>query len=104
MTYPTELMPTALGIQAYTLPAIPDGVSEEVWNEVGARLLNAQLVVSPAMRIVDAFDALKDHVDKLDADGLAVLASCAHQMLISQFGSRVTEALAVRDAAIAAMG
>lgn len=101
MSYPTELMPTAIGVQSYALPARPEAIPAEAWEAVGARLLEAQLIASPPMRIIGAFDALKDHIDVLDYDGLDVVASCAHQMVLYQFGSRVAEALAVRDAAIA---
>ena len=92
--YPTELMPTAIGVQSYGTP--PEAAE-------GA-FAAAQLKVLPVDRIIGAFDALKDHIDVLDADGLDVLASCAQQIVLNGFHGRGVEALAVRDAAIAAMG
>lgn len=93
-TYPTDLMPTALGVQSYTTP--PEAAAEAFFYW--------QMKPSPADRIVGAFDALKDHVETLDAPGLVVLASCAHQIVLYGFQGRAAEALTVRDAAIAAMG
>lgn len=93
-TYPTELMPTAIGVQSYGTPP------EDAADAFAA----AQLKASPVDRIVCAFDALKDHVATLDADGLDVLASCAQQIVLNSFHGKGVEALAVRDAAIAAMG
>ena len=64
----------------------------------------AQLRASPVDKIVGAFDALQGHVEALDAEGLAVLASCAQQIVLNGFHGKGAEALAIRDAAIAAMG
>lgn len=92
--YPTELMPTAEGVQAYTTPP----------EEAAEAFAYAQAQLSPVVRIVGAFDALRGHVEALDAEGLAVLASCAQQIALNGFHGKGVEALAVRDAAIAAMG
>lgn len=94
MSYPTELMPTANGVQSYTTAP----------TEAAEAFGVAQLQASPVDRIVGAFDALKDHVDDLDAAGLAVLASCAQQIVLNGFHGKGAEALTIRDAAIAAMG
>lgn len=93
MPYPTELMPTANGVQSYT--TAPEAAADA--------LAAAQLKASPVERIVGAYDALKDHVATLDADGLDVLASCAQQIVLNGFHGKGAEALSVRDAAIAAM-
>lgn len=94
MTYPTELIPTANGVQSYTTPP----------TEAADAFAAAQMKASPVDRIVGAFDALREHVEALDAEGLAVLASCAQQIVINGFHGKGAEALTVRDAAIAAMG
>jgi len=93
MSYPTELIPTANGVQSYTTPP----------EDVAAAYEAASLKVSPVDRIVGAFDALQDQIEALDAEGLAVLASCAEQIVINGFHGKGAEALAIRDAAIAAM-
>lgn len=92
--YPTDLIPTANGVTSYTTP--PAGAA--------AALAEAQAKASPVDRIVGAFDALKAHVADLDEDGLAVLASCAEQIVLNGFHGKGAEALPVRDAAIAALG
>lgn len=92
--FPTELIPTANGVQSYMTP--PEAAAEA--------FAAAQAQVSPVVRIVGAFDALRGHVEALDAEGLAVLASCAQQIVLNGFHGKGAEALAVRDAAIAAMG
>lgn len=91
--YPTDLIPTANGVQSYTTP--PEDAAEAFFS--------AQLKASPVDRIVGAFDALRGHVEALDAEGLAVLASCAQQIVLNGFHGKGEEALAVRDSAIAAM-
>lgn len=93
MSYPTELIPTANGVQSYTTP--PEDVADAYQA--------ASMKASPVDRIVGAFDALKDQIEALDAEGLAVLASCAQQIVINGFHGKGAEALTVRDAAIAAM-
>lgn len=92
--YPTELMPTANGVLSYSTP--PEDAAEA--------FAAAQAKSSPVDRIVGAFDALKGHVEALDAEGLAVLASCAQQITLNGFHGKGEEALSIRDAAIAAMG
>ena len=92
--YPTELMPTADGVLAYMTPPA----------EAAEAFAAAQVHLSPVVRIVGAFDALRGHVEALDVEGLAVLASCAQQIALNGFHGKGAEALAVRDAAIAAMG
>jgi hypothetical protein len=92
-SYPTELLPTANGVQSYTTPP----------EDAATAFTAAQLKASPVDRIVGAFDALRPHVEALDADGLAVLASCAEQIVLNGFHGKGAEALTVRDAAIAAM-
>lgn len=92
--YPTELIPTANGVMSYATP--PDDAAEA--------FAAAQLRASPVDKIVGAFDALQGHVAALDAEGLAVLASCAQQIVLNGFHGKGAEALAIRDAAIAAMG
>lgn len=92
--YPKDLVPTANGATAY---ATPPEAAAEAYAAVYAK-------ASPVDRIVTAFDALKNHVEALDAEGLAVLASCAQQIVLNGFHQKGEEALAVRDAAIAAMG
>jgi len=91
--YPKELMPTADGASAYGTP--PEAAAA-AYAAVYAK-------ASPVDRIVTAFDALKGHVEALDAEGLAVLASCAEQIVINGFHQKGAEALTVRDAAVAAM-
>lgn len=93
-SYPTDLIPTANGVTSYTTP--PEAAE--------TALAEAQTKASPVDKIVYAFDALKAHVGDLDADGLNVLASCAEQIVLNAFHGKGVEALAVRDAAIAAMG
>jgi hypothetical protein len=92
--YPAELIPTANGVQSYMNP--PEDAAEA--------FAAAQLKVSPVDRIVGAFNALRPHVAALDAEGLAVLASCAQQIVLNGFHGMGAEALTVRDAAIAEMG
>lgn len=94
MSYPTELIPTANGVMSYTTPP----------EEAAEAFAAAQLRASPVDKIVGAFDALQGHVEALDAEGLAVLASCAQQIVLNGFHGKGAEALAIRDAAIAAMG
>lgn len=91
--YPTELIPTANGVTSYM------GAPEEA----AAAFAIAQGKASPVDKIVGAFDALKGHVEALDAEGLAVLASCAQQIVLNGFHQKQEEALGVRDAAVAAM-
>lgn len=92
--YPTELIPTANGVLSYATP--PEEAAEAFFAAVGRP--------SPVDKIVVAFDALKGHIEALDAKGLAVLASCAEQIVINGFHGKGAEALTVRDQAIAAMG
>lgn len=92
-SYPTELIPTANGVTSYTTAP----------EEAAEALAAAQLRLSPVDKIVGAFDALAPHVDVLDEDGLAVLASCAEQIVLNGFHGKAAEALAARDAAIARM-
>lgn len=92
-TYPTELVPTANGIQAYMTPPA----------EAADALAYAQSQPSPVMQIVLAFGALREHVAALDPDGLVVLASCAEVLVLKNFSNLAAEALPVRDAAIAQM-
>lgn len=94
MSYPTDLIPTANGVTSYATPP----------EEAADAFAEAQTKVSPVDKIVAAFDALKGHVAALDAEGLAVLASCAQQIVLNGFHQKGAEALTVRDAAIAAMG
>lgn len=73
---------------------------------------------SPVDKIVGAYEALKGHMDgkevptsdeegapteleTLDASGYAVLAACAEQIVLHNFHMKASEALGVRDAAIA---
>ena len=93
MSYPTELIPTANGVLSYATP--PEEAAEAFFAAVAK--------ASPVDRIVTAFDALKGHVALLDGDGLAVLVSCAEQIMLNGFHAKGAEALTVRDAAINAM-
>lgn len=87
--YPTDLIPTANGVTSYA--TAPEDAAEA--------FAAAQLRPSPVDKIVGAFDALKDHAAALDSKGLAVLASCAEQIVINGFHGKGAEALGVRDAA-----
>ena len=91
--YPTELIPTANGVMSYA--TAPEDAAEA--------FAAAQLRPSPVDKIVGAFDALKGHVEALDAEGLAVLASCAQQIVLNGFHGKGVEALAARDSALALM-
>ena len=91
--YPTDLIPTANGVTSYATPPAP----------AADAFLAAQLRPSPVDKIVGAFDALRPHVATLDADGLAVLASCAQQIVLNGFHGKGVEALAARDSALALM-
>lgn len=92
MSYPKDLIPTANGVNSYTTP--PDGAAEAYYAAVAKP--------SPVDKIVGAFEALRGHVDALNADGLAVLASCAEQIVLNNFHGKAADALPVRDAAILA--
>lgn len=113
MDYPNELIPTANGVTSYVFPeAQPLGdepTDEEVATHAahiaaGESFTMAQTRPSPVDKIVYAFDALKGQIEALDAEGLAVLASCAEQIVINGFHSKGAEALPVRDAAKLALG
>lgn len=104
MTYPTELIPTANGVISYVLPPRPEGIEEADWTATETQLADAQARPSPVDKIVGAFDALKGRVADLDTPGLRVLASCAQQIVLNGFHQKQEEALAVRDAAVAALG
>jgi hypothetical protein len=99
--YPTGLMPVANAEQSYSLPARPAEAGESTWALIEQRFGDAKALISPADRVVGAFDALKDHAALLDAAGMGVLAGCAEQIVLNHFHGRASEALPVRDAAIA---
>lgn len=63
----------------------------------------AQSIGSPPVREVAAFDALKDHVAMLDADGLRLLCGCAHILAQANFHGRAEVAIPVLLAAHAAL-
>lgn len=89
--YPTDLMPTADGVRDHTPPEEPE--------ELAAAFALFQFERSPVPRIVGAFNTLRPLVETLDADGLVVLASCAEQIALHNFGGLAVDALGVRDAA-----
>ncbi len=93
--YPNEPITVASAIQSYT-PAgsLPDGV-EELMDA-------AALPTSPVDKIVRAFEALRAHVAALDDPILVgILAGAAELIMLHNFHGKQSEALAVRDAAIA---
>lgn len=109
--YPKDLMGTATGVTSYVLdpPARPtlSGEQQEAWDAkwppAQAAYLAVQLRPSPVDKIVGAFEVLRLVVDDLDEAGLAVLTSCCEQIMINGFHQKTTEAMTVRDAAIALM-
>ncbi len=100
-TYPTDIVPTVNGVLSYVLPAEPEGGGADPWAAERVAFAKAQSLPARVDRLVFAFDALKDRVSDLDVAGLAVVASCAQQIVLHGFYMKQDEALPVRDAAIA---
>ena len=93
--YPNEPITVATAVQSYS-PAgsLPDGVA--------AAMVAAGLPTSPVDKIVQAFEALRAHVAVLeDEAAVGILAGAAELITLYNFHGKQSEALAVRDAAIA---
>ena len=93
--YPNEPITIATAIQSFT-PAgdLPEGVADA--------MAAAALPTSPVDKIVQAFEALRAHVAVLDDPILVgILAGAAELIMLYNFHGKQSEALAVRDAAIA---
>lgn len=98
--YPKDIPAVLAAMQSYS--TAPMGVA----SLLGAAMLRP----SPVDRMVETFDLLKSYlapgegaeeIELLDAEGLALLAGCAEQIVLGNFHQKQTEALGVRDAAIA---
>lgn len=100
--YPRTIPDVISEMQSYT--SAPASIADE--------LAAAGLRSSPVDRIVETFDLLRSHVEPspsgseeelelLDAAGLALLAGCAELIVLHNFHGKQSEALGVRDSAIA---
>lgn len=85
MNYPTDLMPVCDAINAY------GGAPEET----AEAYLKAVMNPVPPMKVADAFEALKEHIDVLDQDGLKVLAGCAYVLNMHNFRQLKEQAIPV---------
>jgi len=97
--YPKDPMPVVTAMQSYT-PSLPE-LSEEVLEGVETALAAAILQTSPVEKIVAAFNILGPHVAVLDLEGAQILAGAAELITLHNFHGKNSEALGVRDAAIA---
>ena len=94
-SYPNEPITVATAIQSYA-PAgdLPEGVA--------AAMVAAGLPTSPVDKVVQTFACLREHVAALEDPVLVgILAGAAELITLYNFHGKQSEALAVRDAAIA---
>lgn len=93
--YPNEPFAVATAIVAYDPPGdLPAGVADQ--------MTAAKVPHSPVDKLVLAFEALRAHVETLeDLDAIRILAGSAELIMLYNFHGKQSEALGVRDTAIA---
>lgn len=100
-TYPKDIPAVLSAMQSYS--AAPASIADAMFS--------AMTRPSPVDRIVETFGLLAgvmnatpaegEELEILDADGLELLAGCAELLVLYNFHGKQSEALGVRDAAIA---
>lgn len=99
--YPRDIPAVLAAMQSYSTAP----------SSIAGHLGTAMLRPSPVDRMVQTFDLLAgvmnatpedgEELPVLDALGLRLLAGCAEQIMLQNFHGKQSEALGVRDAAIA---